>query len=220
MKKPDPIPPEGAPPPLAEGYLTAKDAAERMGLSMETVRAMCKDGILTGTVQEHENGPWRIPKDAVDSWLAYQSKRRSRKQIVKWGAMATLLALLFAAGSFLADSLNIADRWRNAHATSTPTVTPQPTFTPFPTVTPTPLPFPPAQVGETLILIASFNHTEGVADTDIQHEIQRAIKQAADESQTSNLRVEVEPIHLKADDQSGAEALGKAYDCQHRDLGR
>ena len=45
-KQPDPIPPEGTPPPLTEGFLTAKEAAERMGLSVETVRAMCNDGSL------------------------------------------------------------------------------------------------------------------------------------------------------------------------------
>ena len=74
------------------------------------------------------------------------------------------------------------------------------------------LPFERAKTDETLILIASFDHTEGVADTDIQHEIQRAIRQAADESHTPKLRIGVEPTHLKADDQSGAEALGKQYD--------
>ena len=203
-KQPAPIPPEGTPP-LTEGYLTAKEAAERMGLSVETVRAMCGDGVLPGATRNHEKGSWRIPVDAVEAWLAQQNNTPQPKAeptsaalpptrfwrlVIMIGAIVGILGLV----SVIANSLNIADRWRVAHAT------------------PTPLPFERAKADETLILIASFDHTANVTDTDIEHEIQRAIRQAADELQTPNLRVEVEPTHLKADDQSEANALGKHYD--------
>ena len=64
--QPDPIPPEGTPPPLTEGFLTAKEAAERMGLSVETVRAMCNDGSLSGAVRKQ--GRWYVPLSTVEAW--------------------------------------------------------------------------------------------------------------------------------------------------------
>ena len=65
-KQPDPIPPEGTPLPLTEGFLTAKEAAERMGLSVETVRPMCKDGSLSGAVRKQ--GRWYAPLSEVEAW--------------------------------------------------------------------------------------------------------------------------------------------------------
>lgn len=83
----------------------------------------------------------------------------------------------------------------------------------FPTPTPTitPLPFEPAKENETLILIATFHHTEGVADTDAHNEIRRAIEAAITELNVTNLRVEVESSRLTGDDQDEARKLGKRY---------
>ena len=76
------------------------------------------------------------------------------------------------------------------------------------TNTPTPLPFLPEAEGEVLIVIAQFHYTEGHPDTTAQDEIKRAIKDAGN----LNLRVEVDPTCLKADDREGAQALGDRYD--------
>jgi len=71
--------------------------------------------------------------------------------------------------------------------------------------------FPSASEDEILIVIASFHHSEGVPDTEIHNEIRRAIQEAAEEVNFSNLRVEVEPTRLAADDQARAEKLGQRY---------
>jgi tetratricopeptide (TPR) repeat protein len=94
-------------------------------------------------------------------------------------------------------------------ATATATITPTPTANPTPT--PTPLPFAPAAKDETLILIATFHHTEGVTDTDAHNEIRRAIAAAIAELEITNLRVEVEPTRLTGDNQAGAKMLGEQY---------
>jgi hypothetical protein len=73
------------------------------------------------------------------------------------------------------------------------------------------LEFPPEGKNETLIIIASFYHTGGVTDTEAHNEIKQAIEKAKAELGFANLRVQVEPAHLQADDRAGAEALGKRY---------
>jgi tetratricopeptide (TPR) repeat protein len=87
----------------------------------------------------------------------------------------------------------------------------QQTLFPTPTPTTTPLPFAPADKNETLILIATFHHTEGVVDTDPHNEIRRAIEAAIAELEVKNLRVEVEPTRLTGDDQAEAKKLGERY---------
>jgi tetratricopeptide (TPR) repeat protein len=105
------------------------------------------------------------------------------------------------------------------HATSTPrptlapspTHTASPTATPTPTVTPTPLPFAPASEDQTLIVIASFYPSGGIPDTEAHDEIRRAIQEAKEELGIPDLRIELEPTRLTADDRTGAEQLGKRY---------
>ncbi len=87
----------------------------------------------------------------------------------------------------------------------------QQTLFPTPTPTVTPLPFAPASENETLILIATFHHTEGVADSDAHNEIRRAIEAAVDELSVTSLRVEVEPTRLIGEDQDEARKLGERY---------
>jgi tetratricopeptide (TPR) repeat protein len=60
-----------------------------------------------------------------------------------------------------------------------------------------------------LIVIAQFHTTEGVVDTAAHDEIKRAIEREAGDL---NLRVEVAPTSLKADDRDGAQTLGDRYD--------
>jgi len=86
------------------------------------------------------------------------------------------------------------------------------TSTPTPAATPTPLPFAPADEDETLIVIASFHHSEGIADTEAHNEIRRAIQRAKEDLGYANLRVEVEPTRVEADDREWAEELGGRYD--------
>jgi tetratricopeptide (TPR) repeat protein len=71
--------------------------------------------------------------------------------------------------------------------------------------------FPSAREDEILILVATFHHSERVVNTEAYNEIRRAIQEAAKELSFSNLRVEVEPTRLAADDREGAEKLGKRY---------
>ena len=87
--------------------------------------------------------------------------------------------------------------------------------TPIPTLTPIPrstaLPFMPEQAGEVLIVIATFDRGEGVADARPHAEIQRSIQEEAEALAFANLRVEVEPTALVADDRAGADVLGERY---------
>ena len=64
---------------------------------------------------------------------------------------------------------------------------------------------------ETLIVIASFYHSGGFPDTEPHWEICRAIRKTKEDLGYSNLRVEVEPTRLRAEDRDGAERLGGRY---------
>jgi len=76
----------------------------------------------------------------------------------------------------------------------------------------TPLSFAPERESEVLIVIASFARTEGVADAEAHNEIRRAIEKEAAELEFTNLRVEVEPTVLRAEERDAAAVLGKRYD--------
>ena len=91
----------------------------------------------------------------------------------------------------------------------TPTLTPMPSATPSPI--PTPLPFAPEAEDEVLIVIATFDRGEGVIDSRPHFEIQRAIREEANTIDFANLRVEVEPMVLLADERDAAETLGKQH---------
>ncbi len=94
---------------------------------------------------------------------------------------------------------------------STASPTTQPSAIPTTTSTTTPIPFDPASNDETLIIIARFHRTDGIVDTDTHNEIRRAIDEAANKLNLSNLRVEVELTSFTTDDQTKAEKLGKKY---------
>ena len=223
-KQPDPIPPEGTPPPSTEGYLTAKKASERMGLSVETVRAMCNDRALPDAVLEY--GRWHVPSDAVEAWLRRQSEGTAGSEggiaapadvpsaspgkqpgpptwwlrfrynpwafypITVLSALIIIVGVLFGliqAGADFGGFSRQVKEWGLVRE------------------------FPAERKGETLIVIAQFYHPEGIADTEAHKEIRDAIQAAAQELGESTLRVVVSSVPLAADDQDGAEKLGKRY---------
>lgn len=61
--------------------LTAKEAADRMGVHVNTVRAMVEDGRLNGYKTSGENGHWRIPWSEVE---AFMNKRGEEKNPLDW----------------------------------------------------------------------------------------------------------------------------------------
>jgi tetratricopeptide (TPR) repeat protein len=71
--------------------------------------------------------------------------------------------------------------------------------------------FSPERRGETLIVIASFYYSEELPNTEAHREICRAIQEAKEDLGFSNLRVEVEPTRLRADDLDRAQRLGRRY---------
>jgi len=71
--------------------------------------------------------------------------------------------------------------------------------------------FPAEQEGEVLIVIANFYYSDNLTNTEAHNEIRRAIEQARDEVNFANLRVEVAPIRLRAEDRVGAVALAERY---------
>lgn len=121
-----------------------------------------------------------------------------------WIGLGVVLLIILGVGIANLEPVRVA-----MFATATATITPTPPATPTPTSTP--LPFASASKDETLILIATFYHTEGVADTDAHNEIRRAIAAAIAELEVKNLRVEVEPTRLTGDDQAEAKKLGERY---------
>ena len=87
-------------------------------------------------------------------------------------------------------------------------------FVAYPSVKPwlpKPLAFAPAAQNETLIVIATFQVTEGNHNTLAQREIRDKIRSKIQELHETNLRAEVEPTVLNADQRTEAEALGKRY---------
>lgn len=41
-----------------------REAADKWGYSQSTIANWCKEGIIEGTIQYRNRGPWAIPKDA------------------------------------------------------------------------------------------------------------------------------------------------------------
>jgi hypothetical protein len=71
---------------------------------------------------------------------------------------------------------------------------------------------PPAQAGETLIVVATFHRTTGPIDTEPEREIHRALADAirfvpAD----AKLRVELSSLTIRSEDQAAALALARRY---------
>ena len=74
-----------------------------------------------------------------------------------------------------------------------------------------PLTLPREKEGETLILIATFDHTDNVMDTDIHGEIYRALTETKAQYQLENIRVLVEPTTIPSLNKDAAEELAQKY---------
>jgi excisionase family DNA binding protein len=59
---------------LYQQIFNGTQAAEKMNITAEKVRALCRDGELSGAMRESTNGQWRIPVKAVEKWIDDQSR--------------------------------------------------------------------------------------------------------------------------------------------------
>lgn len=203
-------------------YLNTKQAAQRMGLSVETVRAMCNDGVLDGA--ERSGRDWRIPSDAVVRWL--QSSSGAPRPVnhadtpaasapvmpqpgppTRWQRFRYNPWVFYSAVVF-STSLVLATAFFGLISAGAD-------FGPFSQQVKAwgfVREFPSERKGETLIVVAEFYRTEGVIDSDAHNEIRRAIELAAQKTGESKLRVEVSSVPIAADDQDQARSLGDKYD--------
>ena len=180
------------------------DVATQLGISVDKVRELCKYGYFKGAYQLWDNGPWQITKDAVESlakrvdnleripttWdrVRYWFVRNKGKSI--FAALIAVFGLIFGAISAGADLGGAREqflRWGVLRA------------------------FPSAEEGETLIVVAAFYHSEGIADTAVHEEIRRAIVESASDLEISSLRVEILPIRLQSDESQKAIEVGDRY---------
>jgi excisionase family DNA binding protein len=188
-------------------YLSSTEAARRMGLSSETVRRLCKDGVLPGAFQRKQGGPWYIPEENVLSWLESpkhfvpasstldaKTKRGSfHKYFGKLiGAVVTFIAIL-AVISVLADyqaaRQQLAD-WGIY------------------------VPIHPERRGEILIIIAKFQYSQGVVNVQADREILGAINKSAQLLNLSSkeFRIESLPKTIEIDDILTAQRIAEKYD--------
>jgi len=170
-------------------WLTTTQVAIHLHLSEETVRGLCAAGSLPGAVQDRPGSPWRIPEGAVK---AYQRTHQPTRTRVNKSAktLSALFAILLAVVSAFADvggaRTQLVAWWKD-------------------------LTFPHERAGETLILIATFERTEGVADAAPHDEIARSIRIEAKDCGLERLTVAVHPTRLDPDDRAAAERLGRRY---------
>lgn len=180
------------------------DIATQLGISVDKARELCKYGYFKGAYQLWENGPWQITQDAVESlakrvenleriptiWdrVRYWIVTNQGKSVV--AALITITGLFFgaiSAGADIGGARSQLVEWGLLRE------------------------FSPARDGEVLIVIAEFYRTEMVADTDIHNEIRKAILKTAQEYGVPDLRVEVEPRRLRADDLEKAQSVLERY---------
>ena len=196
-----------------------------MGVSVEIVRAMCNDGVLVGAVRM--DGRWSIPPNAVEAWQRKQFEgaadseggRAAPAEVssvppgkesgppVRWqhfrnnpwvfysiaiiSALIAVLSVFFALVSAGADFGSFSRQVKEWGLIRE---------------------FPAEREGETLIIIARFYHSEGIADTEAHNEIYDAIEAAAKDLGESSLRVVVSSVPIVAEDQDRARKLGQMYD--------
>ncbi len=189
-------------------YLTTAEAAVRLNLSEDAVRELCKKGMLPGSSQEHKKGPWRIPREVVDTWPQAQvpnvpTTKTPVTRLLDWwkNSPFKLLWAILVASIVLCGVANPIANFFNATRQVRQWAYELRLTQDFPS----------ESKGETLIVIASFYHSTGTQDTEAHNEIKQAIEKAKAELGFASLRVEVEPTHLQADDRAGAEAMGKRY---------
>jgi excisionase family DNA binding protein len=176
---------------------STSEAAERLELSEEVVRELCRKERFQPKAEKDERGHWRIPVVAVDNWLQ-QNQTPHKTNLSQWlvaegpptswerfryhpwvfyptiaftvvAAVVVTMAAVVSAGADLGPATEQARKLLGIRA------------------------FRPASDDETLIVIATFDYAEGVADARPHNEIRNAIRKAAGEMKFNQLRVEVAP---------------------------
>ena len=180
-----------------------------------------RDDDHEGGIQDHEP---RMPRrgDIVAAQIGEGSSHVAvGKNIIQIGTLSiprwALFLAIFATGlAGLLIAVNVYVSWITGQSAQQAvtflhnTATPAPTVTATPTHTPTPMPFAPANVGETLIVIARFHKT--ATDTEPEVEIYNGIKHELGQAGQDNVRVEVDfASELTADQRTQAEALGNRF---------
>jgi len=54
-------------------YLTTSEAAALLGVDQKTIQELCRSGSLPGAIKERGHRSWRIPSEAIASWLSARS---------------------------------------------------------------------------------------------------------------------------------------------------
>ena len=173
-----------------ENYLTVKEAAKKMGVSERTVRDLCKGKKLPGSIQTAKGQPWQIPIEAIQKWIGDPILPSKPFYEQRWFlGLTAVLVLVAAIFAILADS-GVRDWvYQQFRGRS----------------------FASATEDEALIIVATFYHTEGVADVATHDEIRRAIQKHIDELNLENVRVAIEPTVIQSANRDQAESLGNHY---------
>lgn len=187
-------------------YIDTNEAAQIMGVSVETVRTLCANGILDGAIQERKNSPWQIPKHAVNLWVEQNNKGYTKSSENQYNrnfsflhnlSMKTVVGILIGILGVIGTVVATSADWREAVEQLYSWGIVQP--------------IKPASNEEMLIIIATFYSSEGIANTEPYNEIKMAIQQTSKQLTLSNLRVEVSPIVIRAEAIEEAKRLGKKY---------
>ena len=191
-------------------YLTTQEASRSLKLPKETVRRLCRDGVLVGAVQDHENGPWRIPRTSIEAWqnrhLSNKGEFEGNEPPSRWqrfrhnpfvfypalllSALFTISAFVFgaiSAGADLGTATEQLQDWGLVHA------------------------FPVSSEEETLIIVMTFHYPEGIPNTEPHEKIKRSIAQQVAALGFSYVRVEVEPRALTQDERERARNIAEDY---------
>jgi tetratricopeptide (TPR) repeat protein len=184
-------------------YLSSTEAATLAGVSPETIRRLCKDGIILDAIQRKKGGPWYIPETSIISWLgnpsylpiALKRGKRKRSFFDYFGkliaAIVTIVAIL-ALISIVADFTTARQQLANWGIY---------------------IPIQEERNGEILVIVTNFEYSEGVANSKAHQEIYNAIKNAAKSINLNpnEFRIELLPQIISADDIQSAQKLAEKY---------
>jgi excisionase family DNA binding protein len=190
---------------LSERWLSAEEAAERLGVSVGWVRRLCKEGKLPGATRD-EGAQWRIPENAVEArvkhrqatpgkrgfWKRLGKQLTSSRAAVAFGITVFGLILTITL-NFDALKMRLID-WGAVRA------------------------FPAARADQTLIIVVAFDYVGNIAKTQAHLEIKDAIEDAREETELTeqNTPVVIYPVaisnEIDLDEQKIlAEKIGELY---------
>ncbi len=191
--------------------LTAAQASKLMGVPLVTVWQYCRDGILPGAFQLHENGPWKIPAKSVNHWIkAHQSSHLQPEQQYPapsaWYRFihhplifypVRVFAVIAAILALLASGIAITGNWDD-----TLLIAKEKGLIAS---------FPKAREGEILIIVSEFKYSEGLINTQAHTEILNAIDISKFKFDDQSFRLELYPAKLDSDDMQAAQKIGERY---------